>query len=132
MIIVLVEDEGITRLWTRELLSSWDYEVIDFPDGLEAFQYLDGLSQAYVAILDWQLPGMDGTAICQQLKADHDKGQLGYFIMLSGQSARSHQQTAAASGIDVFVAKPYQPNDLKTRVEQAVLELKQRRLPGLF
>lgn len=68
-----------------------------------------------VLVLDVRMPKMDGYAVCAQLKSDVATVGI-YIIMLTAFGQRRDEQAAQAAGADEFMAKPFSPRRLKTRL----------------
>ena len=69
MKILVIEDEPDYISLLRSRLSSLGHEVIDAADGLEGIK-LAKSNQPDLILLDIMMPGLNGFAICRELKAD--------------------------------------------------------------
>ncbi|HCV28685.1 MAG TPA: DNA-binding response regulator [Dehalococcoidia bacterium] len=67
-------------------------------------------------MLDIMLPGMDGLAVCERLRAESDVP----IIMLTARVDESDRLTGLDSGADDYVTKPFSPRELAARI-RAVL-----------
>ncbi|MEX1127279.1 MAG: response regulator [Vicinamibacterales bacterium] len=70
-----------------------------------------------VVLLDVELPGMDGFAICRQIKADPDLSALPVMFLTTRQSL-DDRLTGLTLGADDFLAKPVDLRELKLRLER--------------
>ncbi len=113
--ILIVEDDPDTVWLIRLYLERDGHSVIEARDGI------DGLRKALtesprLVVLDIMLPGMDGLAVCERLRAESDVP----IIMLTARVDESDRLTGLDSGADDYVTKPFSPRELAARI-RAVL-----------
>lgn len=65
-------------------------------------------------LLDLYLPGTDGAELCRRIRSIDAEGPV---IFVSGAVRQSDKQTAHAAGGDVFLSKPFDPDELVKLVE---------------
>jgi CheY-like chemotaxis protein len=66
-----------------------------------------------LVILDIQLPGMDGIAVCRELRAANVHGPI---IGLSSSAMADQVERGIAAGLDAYLTKPISPSDLRAAV----------------
>ena len=64
------------------------------------------------------MPGMNGIDLCRKIRED-SKGGYPYFILLTAVDKREEAQRALEAGVDAFLTKPLDPNDLAVRLKVA-------------
>ncbi|MEE4240162.1 MAG: response regulator, partial [Desulfopila sp.] len=64
MKILIAEDDYTSRLMLQVILDKWKYNVVTAADGYEAWELLQQKEPPQIAILDWEMPGMDGLEVC--------------------------------------------------------------------
>src|SRR5262249_37015471 len=70
---LLLDDNATNRLILREQLKSWGCVPVEATTGPEALSLLQSENEAEnvgIALLDMEMPGMDGEQVAQRLKAD--------------------------------------------------------------
>jgi diguanylate cyclase (GGDEF)-like protein/putative nucleotidyltransferase with HDIG domain len=77
----------------------------------EALGILQTSEAPSVAILDWMLPGMDGSDICKQIRAIPN-GHYTYLIALSPPNEKQGLVEAHEAGFDDFLSKPVEMREL--------------------
>ena len=105
--IMVVEDEPILVELLQELLAFEGYEVLlpQSPDTLVA----DLRNEHPQAVLmDVNLDGVSGLDLLDQIRADDDLKDI--FVVLS--SGLDYERESKDRGADVFLMKPYMPDDL--------------------
>jgi CheY-like chemotaxis protein len=124
--VLIAEDDAVGRLTLQAMLAAAGYQVSVASDGQEA---LDAwrLTEARVVISDWMMPEMDGLELCRHIREDRSPLYT-YFILLTGRGGKESFLTAMQSGIDDFITKPVDPDELKARlgVAQRILGMRQR------
>lgn len=123
MKILAVEDDLLARKVLVQALHRLGYEVAEATDGAEALRVLDR-EPCRVVVSDWLMPEMDGLEFCRQLR-----GRLGaeyaYFILLTSRTAdHANQREAIEAGVDDFLSKPLDLQELWMRLRVAERILK--------
>ena len=82
-----------------------------------------------LAILDWEMPLLDGPRAIAQMKSS---GRFVYALMVTGKTGNSDLELAFASGADDFIEKPFRPAELHARLEagQRLMEAQVQLLEG--
>ena len=111
--ILVIEDEPAIREGLLDVLVYHGYEVDSAADGNE------GLSKAMTGrhdliLLDIMLPGLDGYAICDRIRAE-DRDQP--IIMLTAKASDDEIIEGLRLGADDYVAKPFSIQQLVLRIE---------------
>jgi two-component system KDP operon response regulator KdpE len=109
--ILLVDDEVAIQRATATLLRSRGYTVAVAATGGEAIGMFDRERPSLV-ILDLGLPDIDGTIVCQQLRARADVP----ILILSVRNEERSKVQALDAGADDYVTKPFGPEELLARV----------------
>ena len=100
-------------------LDKWGYEALECSDGTEAWQALQAQDAPDVALLDWMLPGIDGAEICQRVRAD-PRLRATYLILVTVRGTRADIVAGLQAGADDYVAKPFDPAELRARLQAGV------------
>jgi DNA-binding response OmpR family regulator len=116
--IVAIDDETDVLMILKTALQSEGFEVETANNGP------DGLALAHAGVpdlilLDNMMPGMTGFDVLKALKDDDVTCRIP-VIMLTGMSERKNIQHALNSGIDFYIVKPFEFQDLLNKVNQAL------------
>jgi phosphoserine phosphatase RsbU/P len=119
MKILAVDDDPVARRVLVQALHRLGYdEVIDVRDGTEALARLEK-ETIRVIVSDWTMPEMDGLALCRQMRA-RVKSEYVYFILLTSREADiENQREAIEAGVDDFLVKPLDLQELWMRLRVA-------------
>ena len=116
---ILVADDDVTsRLVLSSILSKWGEDVETVCDGNEAWAYLQAHPDSLIAILDWEMPGVDGVDLCRMAKSLERKSPL-YVILLTGRQKKEDIVTGLDSGADDYITKPFNDGELRARLRVA-------------
>jgi putative two-component system response regulator len=121
--VLVADDDTSARRLLRRVLESAGYQVVEALDGTTARLAVER-SVPDLMILDIHMPGTDGIALCRDLK--HTSAtSLMPIIHITGSTSRTERLEALAAGSDDFVGKPFDIEELLTRVRSL---LRTRRL----
>jgi len=133
MHVLIAEDDTVTRMVLKQLLTGGGYEVTEAADGASAWQVLQSI-RIPIIISDWHMPDLEGPDLCRRLRAKG--GEYTYFIMLTSNTGRPSYLAAMDAGVDDFLTKPLDAIELqcRLRVAERILGLRQevQRLEGLL
>ncbi len=113
--LIMVVDDSITvRRVTSRVLEHHGLEVLTARDGLDAVETLvDRIPD--LILLDIEMPRMDGYELAIHIRNDRRLKHIP-MIMITSRSGEKHRQRAAEIGVDDYMSKPYNENDLIARV----------------
>ena len=114
--VLVAEDSAFYRHLIGRLLAEWGFGFTLAKDGKEAWNLLDTGGTPKLALLDWVLPEVDGIELCRRLRARSDDKPYTYTILLTGKNERREMLQAMDAGADDFLAKPFNPLELKARL----------------
>lgn len=110
--ILLVEDEKPIRVLTRARLRN-QYEVLEAADGEAALEILEH-RHADLLIVDIMMPRMDGYEFVRALRECGDNTPV---IMLTAMNTFDHKKKGFALGIDDYLTKPINYEELNWHIE---------------
>lgn len=126
MNILIAEDEPVSRKVLESILVAAGHRVTGVENGLDA---LDAwrLAESRVVISDWAMPEMDGLDLCRHIREER-RDRYTYYILLTGRSGKDSFLAAMDAGIDDFITKPVDGDELKARlrVAERILGLRER------
>jgi len=111
----VVEDSPTQAEMARIVLAP-SHEVVLLPDAPSVLSRLEQHEPPDVLVVDWHLPGMDGLELCRRLRSTLDEATLPILIM-TGHAQEHEVVEALSSGANDYVTKPYNPAELRVRVQ---------------
>jgi pilus assembly protein CpaE len=122
--ILVVDDTELNLKMVGAILQKDGYEVVTARNGLEALEVIKTKPPA-LAILDVMMPDMDGYTLCERLRENSITGKIP-IIILTALSGVEDKIKAFDSGADDFLAKPFEPQELRARVKVLLRRVSER------
>ncbi|THB68619.1 MAG: response regulator, partial [Gammaproteobacteria bacterium] len=111
----MVVDDSITvRKVTSRLLERNGFEVVTAKDGVDAVTQMQE-QKPDIVLLDVEMPRMDGFEVATHMKNDLNLKDVP-IIMITSRTGDKHRERASRIGVDHYMGKPYQENDLINRI----------------
>ena len=125
--IIIADDEPVTKMDLRELLTSAGYQVVaEASDGLDAVE-LCRQHRPDLILLDVKMPFLDGLSAARII---HEEQLAGAIVMLTAYSERDFINRAKSCGVSGYLVKPIDEKSLVPSIELATArsqELRQLR-----
>jgi DNA-binding response OmpR family regulator len=116
--ILVVDDDNDTRRLIVSILECDGLATLQAPNGKVAMTM--ALNQdPDLVILDVLMPGLDGYAVCRQLRADTCLHGVP-VIMMTGLIGEEEELTGIACGADAYLVKPVSRLELLARVHELI------------
>ena len=114
MRILLADDDVVARHVVQGVLGSLGHDITITVDGNDAWDAWQR-ERHRVVVADWLMPGADGLELCRRIRRSA-LASYTYFILLTGRTGREHRRTALDAGVDDFLSKPLDPDELGARL----------------
>jgi chemosensory pili system protein ChpA (sensor histidine kinase/response regulator) len=101
----------ITRLLTRE-----GYHALAAKDGIDALQQLESVLPEAI-LLDIEMPRMDGFELARAVRGNSRTAHIP-LIVISSRTADKHRKYAEELGVNVYLGKPYQEEELLAHIAE--------------
>ncbi len=130
MKVLIAEDDIISSRVIEEYLNKWGYESTVLHDGKKAWETFknnvqnirsDANRAFRIAIIDWEMPGMNGIELCKKIRdlsKDNDDIYV-YIILLTGKDRQEEIIKGLSSGADDYITKPFDNMELRIRLKNA-------------
>ena len=117
---LVVDDAPSIRLLIRTNLELVGYDVEEAVDGVDCLDYLaevDTLPD--VITVDVMMPRQDGMATAVAIRSDPRTADIG-VVMVTTQNLPADVQRGMRAGVDAYITKPFDPDDLVKTVNDVV------------
>ncbi|MFN6991629.1 MAG: response regulator [Fervidobacterium sp.] len=111
--ILFVDDSFVTRNVVSKLLKTFDYDVIEAVNGIEALQALEKESINLI-LTDVEMPGMDGFELTLKIKQKYPELPVILFSTLSSEQLSKGLEV----GADAYISKDEPPERLLRLIEK--------------
>lgn len=115
--ILIVDDSATVRAAEHQILTGAGFEVVSATNGLEALRCIRD-EEPDLALLDVQMPMMDGIECCSEIKNRHKNVKV---IMVTSGRDRKTVSAAFAAGCDGYVTKPIDSEELLAKIDLLVV-----------
>ena len=120
-LILVVDDVPENVRLLEAVLEGEGYDVVSSTDGLAALE-LAVSAKPDLVLLDVKMPPPDGLAVCRQLRKQQATAVLPVIMLTASEGAE--KTTAFAAGADDFIPKPFNRDELLTRI-RSLIRIKQ-------
>jgi two-component system, cell cycle response regulator len=113
--VLVVDDDPLVRTRLSILLNAARYQVELAATGEEALRIMD-TAQCHVVLTDWQMPDMDGLALCRHVRLKIQENYI-YVLMLTIRDTERDVLIGLAAGADDYVVKGTPIGEILARLE---------------
>jgi CheY-like chemotaxis protein len=117
MNVLIADDDSITRLLLASVLRRLGHNVDAAENGGKAWECWQRRHQSLV-ISDWMMPDLDGLEFCRRIRAS-ERSDFTYIILLTARAGKNNYLEAMEAGVDDFISKPFDKEQLAARVHVA-------------
>jgi CheY-like chemotaxis protein len=108
--VLVVEDDDVIRQLIAVNLELEGFEVVPAVDGIDALEkVVDAMPD--VITLDVMMPRLDGWATAERLRENPDTAKV-KIVLLSARAQESDLQRGEKIGVDAYLTKPFDPDEL--------------------
>ncbi|SFU30157.1 chemosensory pili system protein ChpA (sensor histidine kinase/response regulator) [Nitrosomonas eutropha] len=119
-VVMIVDDSLTVRKVTSRLLERQGYEILIAKDGVGALQLLRETVPA-IMLVDIEMPHMDGFELIRTVRNNPELQNIP-IIIISSRTAEKHRKVAEELGVNEFMGKPYQEDELLHHIERLIKE----------
>ncbi|MDH3329600.1 MAG: response regulator, partial [Desulfobulbaceae bacterium] len=115
--VLIVDDDEVLRLLLKQFLTGEDYRVVEASDGASALQKL---SESFfdLVVMDIAMPGIDGLAVCEQIKSSMSSPPP--VLMISALDDEESVDRAFNAGAVDLIRKPILWSVLRNRIRYVI------------
>jgi phosphoserine phosphatase RsbU/P len=116
---LIADDDRVTAAAVSASVSAWGFDVVVAHDGNAAWECLSTDPPPSLAIIDWEMPGLDGPELCRRLRADASRAHL-YLLLLTARNSPTDLVEGLEAGADDYLVKPVNLSELRARLHVGV------------
>jgi two-component system chemotaxis response regulator CheY len=99
----------------RRVLADLGFEVFEAGNGQEALEHVADHGAPDVALVDWNMPVMDGLQFIVELRS-HQELRGVTLMMVTTESEHSQMVRALAAGAHEYLVKPFTPDAVAAKL----------------
>jgi PAS domain S-box-containing protein len=115
MRVLAADDDLVSRQVLRQALKKWGFQPVLCSSGTEALEMLVSPDGPRLALLDWEMPGLDGIEVIREARARTQAASL-YLLLLTGRTENTDIVRGLDAGADDYLTKPFDLEVLRARV----------------
>lgn len=115
MKILIVDDSKAMRTLLRFYVSELKLETTTAEDGCNALEVLKGEPDVDVALVDWDMPRMNGLEFVRAVRTNRAYNRI-KLMMVTTQNSMDRVSTALEAGADDFLMKPVSQESLEGKL----------------
>jgi two-component system chemotaxis response regulator CheY len=120
--ILVVDDSRAMRMLIARSLRKLEFEVVEACDGQDALDQLDQIDSLHGALVDWNMPRMNGIDFVRAVRQNPHWNGLP-VVMVTSETDVERISEALESGANEYVIKPFTDDGLTSKLQTAgVLE----------
>lgn len=113
---LVIDDSRAMRTVLSRILVGLGFEITEAADGLSALATLDTEGMPELAVVDWNMPVMDGLEFLTALRS-REGGRAVTVMMVTTENERTQVVRALAAGAQEYVFKPFTPDAIAAKLE---------------
>ena len=113
---LVIDDSKAVRSIIREILKGFGFDVVEAANGREALARLREIEHADRALVDWNMPEMNGLEFVQAVRAESIYDDMP-LMMVTTESDMTNMILALKSGANEYVMKPFTRDVLREKIE---------------
>ncbi len=118
--ILLVEDAAVMRKMEIMTLKQLGISnIVQAEDGNDAIEKLESEEGFNLIISDWNMPNKNGYELLLWVREQEKYKELP-FLMATGRGERTEMESASEAGVSSFISKPFNAEELKIKIEEAI------------
>ncbi len=116
MRVLIIDDSRAMRMILKTTLAELGHEAVEAGNGLEGIDALRGKGTFDLALVDWNMPVMNGYEFVKLVRQDAANSGM-KIVMVTTEVEMSQVAKALEAGADEYVMKPFTREILKEKIE---------------
>ena len=113
---LILDDSRAMRMILRRIMHAAGFEVVEAADGQQGLDALSGGPLPDVALVDWNMPGIDGLSFVNAVRDNPDYRPM-TLMMVTTESEHDQVVRALAAGAHEYIIKPFTADAVVDKLE---------------
>lgn len=113
---LVIDDSRAMRRILKGIVSKLGFEVVEAGNGAEGLEALDKYPDVELALVDWNMPVMNGIEFVVEVRANQIFADL-KLVMVTTETEPERMVRALLAGVDEFVMKPFSEDILLDKLK---------------
>jgi len=116
MSVLVIDDSRAIRTILRRYLQAIGHSVLEAGNGIEALSQVKLHTEICAALVDWNMPEMNGFDFIKTIRADRAYSHL-KLIMVTTETEMAHVTMALEAGADEYIMKPFTQQMIEEKLQ---------------
>lgn len=103
---IIVDDSRAMRAILRRALEEYGFQVVEAAHGKEALERLAQIRIPHLALVDWNMPEMNGIDLVMALRRDSNYDRMA-VVMVTSETEPAQVERALSAGANEYIMKPF-------------------------
>lgn len=112
---LVVDDSNTMRTFLRRILFPRGFEVLEAKHGLDALNVLARTGSADLALVDWNMPEMNGLEFVMRVRTNPTHAEM-QIMMVTSETGLDQLQRAMDAGASEYLMKPFTSVQLEDKL----------------
>jgi two-component system chemotaxis response regulator CheY len=113
---LILDDSRAMRMVLRRIMHAAGFEVVEAADGRQGLDVLSAGPLPDVALVDWNMPGIDGLSFVKAVRDDPAYRRM-TLMMVTTESEHDQVARALAAGAHEYIIKPFTADAVVDKLE---------------
>ena len=113
---LVVDDSNTMRAVLRRILKMRGFDVVEAKHGRDALEVLAQTGSADLALVDWNMPEMNGLDFVIEVRKDPAHAEM-RIMMVTTETGMNQVQSAIDAGATDYLMKPFTPVQVDNKLE---------------
>jgi two-component system chemotaxis response regulator CheY len=113
---IVIDDSRAMRMILKRFVSALGFECTEAVDGADALARLKESGPPDLALVDWNMPNMNGLELVTAVRADQSFGNM-KIMMVTTENEMEQVSKALVAGADEYVMKPFTEDVIREKLE---------------
>ena len=116
MLAMVIDDSRAMRSILRRIVTELGFDCVEAANGQDALDMMNGGSLPDVALVDWNMPVLDGLSYVSAVRGNRDWRDV-TLMMVTTEGEHAQIVRALAAGAHEYVIKPFTPDAIQERLQ---------------
>ncbi len=113
---LIIDDSRAMRRILKTIVEPLGFTTVEAGNGREGLEQLAANPDLDLALVDWNMPEMNGLEFVQAVRANPEHSDL-KLVMVTTETEPARMARALMAGVDEFVMKPFTPQILLDKLQ---------------
>ena len=116
MLAMVIDDSRAMRSILRRIVTELGFDCVEAANGQDALDIMNGGSLPDVALVDWNMPVLDGLSYVSAVRGNRDWRDV-TLMMVTTEGEHAQVVRALAAGEHEYVIKPFTPDAIQEKLQ---------------